>query len=205
MSQFKSEIYDIVNENICLFNERYVNLFKKKEKEKYVAEILKMLHKSYAAIGGIKGLDNDDELTDDDTTWIKCDVDTKNNHIRALVVYSSEVKNMRKVRFVAQDGTAEGKKALYRMIEDDFKRPERKNLFAECSTEKMVAINLKRGAIPVPAKIAKETLDMYNKKIKEFRDDGYFYTRVIGSVPLTKVLLINSTDSMADEDEKKRL
>lgn len=53
----------------------------------------------------------------------------------------------------------------------------------------MVSVELKNGAMPIPSSVAKEV--MKDKKFLEFKDDGYFYVRMIGGDPHTKIMMGN--------------
>ena len=45
--------------------EKYITTFQKDEKEKYFHEVIQLIDKTYAPIGGAKNLDSYDELLDD--------------------------------------------------------------------------------------------------------------------------------------------
>lgn len=45
--------------------EKYITTFQKDEKEKYFHEVIQLIDKTYAPIGGVKNLDSYDELLDD--------------------------------------------------------------------------------------------------------------------------------------------
>lgn len=53
-------------------------------------------------------------------------------------------------------------------------------------------MQLKNGCMSIPNVIAKEV--MKDKKFLELKDDGYFYVRMIGGDPHTKIMMGNYKD-----------
>lgn len=184
-----------LKENV--FREHYVNIVTKEDKSsalKYVDEIFKMLQKAYEPIGGILGLDRKEDLIKDSDFW---KIDRSVDGLKAVVVYTFK-RGGRKLQYCASDGTDEGKKRLFKIIEDDLRLIDRE--FWEEVSEAMECIYLKHGAVPLPIDAVKAL--MYDKEILEVThedaeeyyaeasmrgiknpnnvEDGFHYKRMIG-------------------------
>ena len=117
--------------------EKYITAFQKDEKEKYFYEVIQLIDKSYASIGGVKSLDSYDELLDDKYFW---KLVRKNSKIVAVQIYK-DVNGSRKAVLVGTDGTDVGKQALYALLSEDIKLKDR-GAFIEISGPKMEHIHI---------------------------------------------------------------
>lgn len=162
-----------------LILEHYVNVFTKSDKQKYAPEVWDMIQKSYAKIGGYKGVSSVDELIDDSDLWKMV---RKNDKIVALTIYKD--KFGRKSIVSATDGTDIGKKALFDLWLEDLKLHRS---WSEVSG-RAAEIKLKQGFKPVPNKYAAQIL---NKDVKSLNPDGYRYTRLISGIPYEKIIVGN--------------
>lgn len=146
-------ISDIVNESCIItlnqmINEHYVNCKNHEEMEKYKDIVWKILERSYEYCGGLKSVDGPDHLVKKSHLWKLC---RRNKEINAVICYSNS-KGGRKLCYMGQDGTPEGKKDLLKMLEDDFRLKDRESWTGVSG--KAVKTALKTGAIPVPAEVA---------------------------------------------------
>ena len=101
-----------------LLVERYINIFSKEDKEKFVDEVWNMIQKSYTPIGGTKGFgfSSKEDFIQNIPCWKLL---KKENKIIAVVVYRD--KEGRKLVAVATDGSPEGKSGLLNMFKEEFK------------------------------------------------------------------------------------
>lgn len=178
----------IVKEDCCaqiydMINEHFVNLLKKDQMQEYKDQVWKILEDSYSYIGGMAGMRDVDQLIDESDFW---KLVRRNNKITAVCIYSYK-RGGRKSCYLGSDGTEQGKTDLYKIISEDAKLTDRQQ-YGEYSG-KMVSVQLKNGCMPIPNVIAKEV--MKDKKFLEFKDDGYFYVRMIGGDPHTKIMMGN--------------
>ena len=197
-------------------NEHYVNVFKSEDKEKYIDQVIRMINDSYAYLGGALGLTKEKLMSP--TTFFK--LIRRGNKIVACAVYEFRKANdskatffdpkrdERKLRYVASDGSEQGKKDIRTLIEDDIRLADR-GFWGEVSG-KMENMYIKRGAIPIPNTIAKDVLDAMGKKVKELDSDGYHYFRKIGDNPRARKMLIGNANIIAqglghDEEAQKKI
>lgn len=186
---------------IQYIEERYVNAHTtediKKIVEKYGDDIMGIINYGYRDIGGCSGISvKEDILTKAD--FIK--LYRKDGKIVAVALYadkrhpnkgtdvyiSDRTKNRgRKLVAVA---ASEGNSAyLKKILTEDFARMER-NVWGEFSS-KAATFALRCGALPIPVDAAESIMDP--KKFYVKKEDGYFYTRKIGSKLHTKVMMGN--------------
>ena len=163
--------------------ERYVNLIKKEDKQKYVDQVWDMLQKTYAPIGGFKSADSKEDLIQDSSIW---KLVRKGGKIVAVMIYKDKLgrKSIAGATEIGEDGkaTEEGKKALLSIVIEDIKL---NRSWSEVSG-KMEHLKRKYGAVPIPNKYAAE---LTGKEILELNPDGYHYTRMIGGKPYEKVIV----------------
>jgi hypothetical protein len=162
-----------------VLSERYVNVKTTLDKQKYAQEVWDMIQKSYAKIGGYKGVESVDELIKDSDLW---KLVRKNNKIVAVTIYKD--KYGRKSIVSATDGTDVGKQSLFSIWIEDLKF---NRSWAEVSG-KAAEIKLKQGYNPIPNKYA---ADILNKEIVALNPDGFRYTRLISGIPYEKMILGN--------------
>lgn len=195
---------DFMEESVEPLEEHFINVETSKKKdpniEKYKQPIFDLLQKVYKSIGGPGGLDKPDDLVNDSDFW---KIDRDGDEIKAAAVYTFK-RGGRKLQYIGSDGTEDGKKRLYRIIEDDMKRPER-HAWAEVSGA-VEHSYLKQGAIPVDLETVKKIMpdknilpvdkdDPLAKYEKNDVFDGYHYKRKIGGHMHIKLMVINVPDS----------
>lgn len=166
-----------------LITEHFVNVFVDENEDlvaKWGQQVMDMLEKAYAPIGGLLGCDSLADLVHDSDLWKLC---TKSGRLVAAAIYNFK-RGGRKLMYVATSGDEEGKTWLYKILSDDIKFKDR-SAWMEVSG-KMEHIMTKRGAIPVPAEIAQQV--MKDKQFLSINDDGYHYTRLIGGEPHEKIM-----------------
>ena len=165
--------------------EKFVNIFTKEDTSnklsKYQNEVYGILQKAYEPIGGLLGCDNAKMLIDDTDFWKLC---IKEGRVVAVFVYTFK-RGGRKLVYCGTDGTPLGKEWFYKIINDDINFRDRQ-AWAEVSGA-MEHIYLKRGAIPVPADVAKEI--MKDKEFVKIHDDNLHYDRQIGGEDHTKIMV----------------
>ena len=169
--------------NEALICERFLNAFNKEDMRKYADEVWDILQKAYAYCGGMAGMDSVDQLIDETDMWKMV---RKNGKIVAVNTYSNK-RSGRKICYGGQDGSEEGKIALKKILEEDFRLKDRQS-WAEVSGPMEVTV-LKQGAMPIPAYIAE--LIMKDKTFDNIHKDGFHYTRMIGDEPHTKLMVGN--------------
>lgn len=166
-----------------LITEHFINVFVDENEDlvsKWGKQVMDMLEKAYAPIGGLLGCDTLDDLVNDSDLWKLC---TKSGRLVAVAIYNFK-RGGRKLMYVATSGDEEGKTWLYKILSDDIKFKDR-SAWMEVSG-KMEHIMAKQGAIPVPAEIAQRV--MKDKQFISISDDGYHYTRLIGGEPHEKIM-----------------
>lgn len=169
--------------NEALICERFLNAFSKEDMRKYADEVWDILQKAYAYCGGMAGMDSVEQLIDETDMWKMV---RKNGKIVAVNTYSNK-RSGRKICYGGQDGSEEGKIALKKILEEDFRLKDRQS-WAEVSGPMEVTV-LKQGAMPIPAYIAE--LIMKDKTFDNIHKDGFHYTRMIGGEHHTKLMVGN--------------
>ena len=149
-------------------NEHFVNCKNEDEMHKYGDIVWSILQKAYEYCGGIKNVNNVDDLIKDTHLW---KLYRKNNEIKAVICYTDR-KGGRKLCLLGQDGSDEGRKMLKKMMEDDFRLTDRQSWVGVSGKAAITA--LKHGGIPVPAEIAVKYM---GKKCEPY--DEYWYNRPI--------------------------
>lgn len=177
--------------------------------------LIKMIYDAYKYIGGAIGFESKEDIVRE-SDLIK--TFTKDNKIVAVVCYATK-RHPNKDAVILNDNRSKnfGRKivclaalpeytdCLKKILIEDFK-DTRRNVWCEASA-KVAVVCLKCGAKPIPSKIAKAILS--DKIFTDIKDDGFFYTREIGSKSHTKVLLgnhlfyNNNNDKQLSEDELK--
>lgn len=198
-------------------NEHYVNVFTPEDKEKYIDDVYRLIEYSYKDIGGAKGLSKDELM--EDGVFFK--LVRKNNKIVACAVYSyrsaatSNVsffdpkRDERKIKYVAQDGSDEGKAAVKTIMHDDIVRPER-GFWGEVSG-KVEQMYMRRGAVPIPNTIAVQVLRDFKKKpIDKLDPDGYHYWRPVGGGKSIRKMMVGNANIVSQglghrEDARKAI
>lgn len=166
-------------------NEHFVNIFPNKDLqdiEIYKDEVWNILQQSYKPIGGLLGVDSIDDLIADSDMW---KLVTKGGKVVAVSCYTFK-RGGRKTMLCGTDGTEEGKRWFYKIIDEDIQRLDREQ-FAEVSGV-MEYIFKKRGANPIPGIVAQRIL---SDKQLEILDDGFHYRRMIGGQLCTKIMYGN--------------
>lgn len=166
-------------------NEAFVNALTKEDMMKYADDVWKILQDSYKYCGGLLGMKDVNQLIDESDMWKMV---RRNGKINCVVIYSFK-RGGRKLCYGGTDGTPQGKADFYKIMQEDINLKDRK-AWAEVS-EKMEHLYLKNGAVPIPSSIAKQIL--YDKEFVDYDKDGYHYTRYIGGVLATKIMVGNFT------------
>lgn len=185
-----------IHEHIIL--EAYVNCLTRADMKKYANEVWDILTKSYEYCGGMKGMDSVEQLMDETNLWKLVRRDGK---IVACVVYSNK-RGGRKSCYGGTNGTEAGVQGLKDIMIEDNILPDRQ-AWGEYSG-KSVSVMFNQGAMPVKAEIAQEI--MKDKEFIEIKPDGYYYTRMIGGEPHTKIMMGNPKGKIdVPEEERQKL
>lgn len=159
-----------------LLTERVLNLFKTEHQLQYADEVWAMLQKAYEKVGGFHSADSIDDLLNKTHLW---KLVKRGNKITAASLYKDHYG--RKTIASCTDGTPEGKHD-YNMIKDADVKFGRAWCEVSGAPEHIMK---KAGLRPLPAKFAAM---LTGKKIDEYNEDGYHYTRVIHGHPHEKVI-----------------
>lgn len=185
-------------------SERYVNLIGDAEKkEKYADEVWKVLQKSYAPIGGIKGsgFKNKQDMIDNIPFW---KLAVKDGRVVAVVMYKD--KNGRKSVAFGTDGSEAAGPVVQDILKNELQRS-----FGEKSKAmlgkmiKTVPWNVLKNFLMTPDQaqkiLGKEVTPVSEVPFEDLPDDGkmtlkktpelkkYAYIRDISGSPTFKVLL----------------
>lgn len=179
-----------------LFIEHYLTFFEKEDKEQYLDDVWNILQKSYAAIGGVAGLKDKNDLLDDGNFW---KLVRKNGKIVAATIYKTK-QGGRKIVAGGTDGTPDGKKAFYDLCREEVKRVER-GTWAEVSGSMEGIFLFKLNATPIPIDIAAKILQDKGKEILSVDKDGFHYTRKIGGKPYEKIMFGNVPERYRNTDD----
>ena len=182
--------------NEKMLNERYVNLFKREEKEKYLDLVWNMLQKSYEKIGGFKGTEKE-ELLEDFIMW---KLVRRGDKITACSL-SKTSSGGRKLIGAGSDGTPEGKKDLYMIMKEDV-RVEERQAWGEAS-EAVEHIYVEHyNAVKIPYDDAVVIMANLGKTISPAKEkkDGYHYIRSIGGEELEKMLIGNIPPALLNKE-----
>jgi len=162
-------------------NERFINLFTKEDKQKYVDQVWDMLQTSYKSIGGIKGsgFSSKQDMIDNIPFW---KIGTKDGIPQAAIMYKDV--GGRKSVAVGTNGSDKGKALLRDIIKNDFERS-----YGEKSS-KLLAFVKKR----FPDEVEKYTIPtdqvkkiLPNKDIEAVDDKEYY--RSIGKEKIKKRMI----------------
>lgn len=181
--------------------ERYVNIFTRNEDDeeliqKWGERIYSMLNEAYKPIGGLLGCNSYEDLVHDSDMW---KFEVKNNRILSVFIYSTR-RGGRKLQYVTAEKdssgkmSADGKKSLYRICEDDKKFIDRMFWGEVSEAIEHIYVN-KIGITKVPAEMAQKLLK--DKPFISIDFDGFHYTRKIGNEIVTK-LMIGDTQVISD-------
>ena len=166
-----------------LITEHFVNCKTSEDMNKYAKEVWDILVDSYKYCGGMAGMDSVEQLIDETTFW---KLVRKGGKIIACTVYTDK-RGGRKACYAGTNGTEEGVLGLKKIMQEDNLLPDRQ-AWGEFSG-KAVSTMFNQGAMPVKAEIAKEI--MKDKEFIEIKPDGYYYKRMIGGHPHTKLMMGN--------------
>ena len=196
-----------------ILTERYINIFTDNDKEQYLDEVINLIDNAYRELGGAAGLSKDKLM--DKNTFFK--LVRKNGKLVACAVYSyrsaantnttffDPKRDERKIRYVGQDGSKEGKDAVKTIMQDDIIRPER-GFWGEVSG-KVERMYMNRGAVPIPNTVAADILknDFKRRDVIKLDPDGYHYWREIGGEPHRKMLIGNANIIDQGLDHRKEV
>jgi hypothetical protein len=175
----KSELRQLIKEEINLLLERFVNLFKKEEIEPYIEDIWNIMQRTYEPIGGFKTANTPEELL---SKVGMAKLVRKNNKIVAAALYKD--KYGRKAIAKGSDGSSEGKLAVKQIYLEDAKLNRAWGEFSGKAEELL----LKYGGVPVPNDAVE---DILGTEIESKDKDGFHYTRLINGTPIRKIMIGN--------------
>ena len=170
------KLKSLIKESLLI--ESFVNITSTQDKDKYLDIVWNMLQTAYEPIGGFKSSTKESLIRETDM-WKLC---RRNNNITSLLLYVN--KKGHKLIGGATNGTSEGKKDLYKMIDEDIKF---KRAWAEVSGA-MEHLYIKFNANKIPNTEAEKVL---GKHIISLNPDGLHYTRLIAGHPHEKMLVGN--------------
>ena len=153
-------------------------------KKKYLDDVINIIEKSYAGIGG-PHIKDYNELLSNKYLW---KLVRKNGKIVACNIYKGDYHD-RKLSLGGSDKTEIGKQGLYDIWKEDIEQMER-GTWGEVSGA-VEHIMLKKGAVPIPNEVAEEILSDQGKSVESLDPDGYHYTRLIRGTPHTKMMIGN--------------
>jgi hypothetical protein len=170
--------------------ERVLNLHTPEEKMPYAEIVWDMLQRSYKKIGGFKSAANLEELVNEPGYWklIK-----RGDKITAVNIYKQSPKTKTfKVIASATETEYNPEKDLYKATPhglSDYEMIKKadvkmKRSWAEVSGPAEVLLK-RAGAVPVSNQYAEF---LTGKKILDFNNDGYHYTRLIHGEPHEKII-----------------
>lgn len=154
--------------NEQLISEHFVNCKTQEDMQQYGEDVWVILQKSYAFCGGVKNVNGIEDIIKDTHLW---KLYRKDNKVKAVICYTDR-KGGRKICLIGQDGSAEGRKMIKKMMENDFKLKDRQTWVGVSGKAAITA--LKHGGFPVPAEVAVQYM---GSKCKPY--DEYWYNRPI--------------------------
>lgn len=177
----KSQLKQLIKEELFLLQERVVNLHNKQDITKYIDDIWDIMQLTYKPIGGFLTASSKEELISK-VDFAK--VIRKDNKIVAAALYKD--KFGRKAIAKGFDGTEVGKAAVKMIYKEDVEQKDR-NSWGEFSggAERQM---LKNGGIPIPNTLVGEIL---GKPIIVKNPDGFHYTREINGEEHEKIMIGN--------------
>ena len=164
-------------------NERFLNLTKRQEKERYLDEVWDILELSYSYIGGIKG-NTKENLIDNSGLWKLIKKDDK---IVAVSIYKkapTDDYEDRKGILLGSDGSSVGKLWLKKIIDEDI-------LFDRSWGEVSGKMELLMQRLGYKFNSNKYAKLLFPDKEIELDDDGIHYYRLIDGEKIKKVLVGN--------------
>ena len=184
-TMFEKYEIDILSEGKSLLNERFLTAIEKQDIRQYAEEVWKLLEYSYSAIGGTRLIASSIEDFIATTDILK--MVRRNNKIVACATYKTK-RGGRKMVSAGCDGTPIGKTALFSIMKEDVKMLQREQWAEVSHSMEHIFLN-KLNALPIPNTIAKEILS--DKEFIEMDKDGYHYVRLIGGLPMRKIMIGN--------------
>lgn len=175
----KSELRQLIKEEINLLLERYINIFNKEEIEPYIEDIWGIMQRTYEPIGGFKTANTPEELLN---KVGMAKLVRKNGKIVAAALYKD--KYGRKAIAKGSDGSSEGKLAVKQIYLEDAKLNRAWGEFSGKAEELL----LKYGGVPVPNDVVE---DILGTEIESKDKDGFHYTRIINGTPIRKIMIGN--------------
>ena len=182
----------IESKNEYMITERFINVFDKKDMEKYGDIVWTMLQKAYAYCGGVAGAKSIKDIIDDTDIW---KLVRRNGKITAVKIYKFK-DGGRKANCCATDGTDQGAADMKMIYKEDGLLKDRK-AYAEVSG-KACSTALNQGNIPLPAVVSQEVLK--GKKITPC-EDGWFYLRELGDGKTHHKLLCGNPPGVNPQEE----
>lgn len=118
--------------------ERFETCFTQEDKEQYFDSVKRILTSSYSAIGGLKSIRDYTDLLNDRYLW---KLVRRGDRITACAIYKTE-DGGRKISALGTDGSEQGKKDLYMILDEDLRFSNR-GMWAEVSGSVEHIINKK--------------------------------------------------------------
>lgn len=184
--------------NFLALTESYVNLLPRDadQREQYKQQVYDLLVAAYASQGGLagSGFRSPDDMVRNIPFW---KLDRKDGKVRAVAMYKDS--GGRKRVAVATDGTPEGKRAASRMMIEDLTQGRS---YGEASG-KSLSFALKNVDLKpylIPFEKAKAIMQSRGDVVERPADDdpevirhpdlkNFFYSRIIGGEPHTKIMV----------------
>lgn len=157
-----------------LILETFDNLFTNDvdKRHQYAEQVYQILQNAYSAIGGLKGggFSSPEDMVETIPFW---KIFRRGDQIKAVMMYKDT--NGRKRVAMATDGSAEGKKAITRMLQDEYAQ---KRSYAEISGPSLKFHRRLLGddgldAITIPTDKAVEVLDLQPDEYRKVSDTEY--------------------------------
>ena len=163
-----------------LLTERFLNIFDKSEKQKFVDEVWNLFQIAYSKVpGGFLSFKSKEDLIKNSFFW---KLVRKKNKIIAVAAYKD--KKGRKRVAVGHDGTPQGKTAIKEIMTKDLERS-----FVEVSGGSEKFLMRQQQTIGKDFRIPNHLVSkILNKEILSLDSDGFHYTRNIKGQPFKKVL-----------------
>lgn len=176
--------------------ERFITVKNEDEelKKKYFNQVIDLLKKSYAKIGGLVSLDSDEEILRPEYLW---KLVKRGDTITAAILYRGNLQD-RKMTLVGTIGTPEAKRDLYMILSEDIKQLDR-NAWGEVSGALEHIYIDKLGGTPRDNAIADKVLAKLGKTVTKHIGDTK-YTRRIGNTEYEKTLVGNVPSKYTDDD-----
>lgn len=160
-----------------VITEHVVNLHTRAQKMRYLDTVWDLLQRSYAKLGGVKGVSSPQDLLDTPGIW---KLVRRNGRIVTAMIYKDKLG--RKTVVTGTDGSPEGIAGWKEIKTTDAKM---QRAWAEVSgaPERIISKD------PYAKKIAnKFAAVLTGKEILNLNPDGFHYTRLIDGTPVEKVI-----------------